>query len=707
MDRKEQEILAVMIAHNEQKCVQMNVNILLNECADIGCEVLVVDNASDDGLKDWLASQHGISYMISDEVEGYGNIWKVISEEFGSYRYFLLLRANYILTPGCAAALKSVLDLEKEAAAAAPVSNGLAGEQKCFGVDSYDEALKFKDTVSGQKIVMTAYLDADIMMIRGSTFGWLDTNTAIPRAVMRGYRRKALEHGYSFAVVKKAVCFAVCGTQDEPYRKFDAELYKYEKIQQLLYAFGDVTYQGIHFYKYLEPDILLAINYHNGLQDTDRNIGSLVWSAADNVVLSNEDDANKTRKMLECLPQRDVLFVTLMLRRMYHGEFIHTAMEPYIQSLEEDRYLDLECVTDLSVEGALNIPTKNRYPVLVTAVPKIFGIPQVQKEELDSFLWKSFVHPLEEAMGCRFHAAVLRACFLKAAFILKERASFMIFFRKVLETVKPRVVIYSHGQNRLLTYMQDISSEMGIPTLEITHGVTAAGVYHKHLMYSDALLVFSSIVAKKSRLLGNGHVVAVGKPGIYEHCKASDKKNLKIVVSFISSLEMEILPYAKNLAKRLDPKKYLVIYKIHGAEMWKKSEMEQAEREYPVLKFAGGSLDIRDVASMSDIVVGIRSSGIFDTLAYTKVKIITVRDRALDYGPAQQRDVLQEVADQGDIVMVENEEGLYREVLNYRRNKAYRKVPNCFWPADAEDRFKKLVDSYVYEAPVSKGIHDV
>lgn len=111
MDRKEQEILAVMIAHNEQKCVQMNVNILLNECADIGCEVLVVDNASDDGLKDWLASQHGISYMISDEVEGYGNIWKVISEEFGSYRYFLLLRANYILTPGCAAALKSVLDL--------------------------------------------------------------------------------------------------------------------------------------------------------------------------------------------------------------------------------------------------------------------------------------------------------------------------------------------------------------------------------------------------------------------------------------------------------------------------------------------------------------------------------------------------------------------------------------------------------------------
>ena len=66
---KEQGILVVIIAHNEFNCVKINLKILMNELKEIDSEVLVIDNCSKDGLKEWLVEQKNISYIVSDEVE--------------------------------------------------------------------------------------------------------------------------------------------------------------------------------------------------------------------------------------------------------------------------------------------------------------------------------------------------------------------------------------------------------------------------------------------------------------------------------------------------------------------------------------------------------------------------------------------------------------------------------------------------------------
>ena len=108
-----------------------------------------------------------------------------------------------------------------------------------------------------------------------------------------------------------------------------------------------------------------------------------------------------------------------------------------------------------------------------------------------------------------------------------------------------------------------------------------------------------------------------------------------------------------------------------------------------------GSLDIRDLVALSDIVVGIRSSGIFDALPFSKVKVIAVQDKANNFSEARPNEIIQEVANNGDIIMVEDEEQLYQEVISYKRNVMYRDKINSFWPADAEERFRKLVDSYL------------
>lgn len=692
MDHDHTGILAVIVAHNECRSVKINVRILLDELAGTGSEIVVVDNYSNDGLQEWLSAQRAISSIICDNMQGYGTILSVVLREFKDHRDLLLLRANCFLTPGSIAVLKETLDAQEEIAAAAPVGNLLAGEQKCSEAATYQEACRYSSQ-QAKSFVKTAYLDADVMLLKRDTALYIRENAQIPLAAMREYRREVLKRGGSFAVVKNAVCFSVCAANEEAYRTFAPEVHKKEQLLRLLYRFGDLTYEGVHLYKYLEPDILNGINEHKKLQNTARNWSIHMWESKQPVISSKQEA--EAAMMLETLPQKEVLFVTLLLRRMYQGRFVHTAMESFIESIGEEKYLDLEFVSDFVAQESFQIPTKNRYAFLIQAVPKIFGIQDTERRGLRDFLWSQLIHPLEQVLQIQFHPDLLRSCFMKALYILKERNGYMQFYRKVLEKVQPKVIIYSHGEDRLLIYLRDAALEAGIPTLEIAHSVTVLGAYHKHLAYADKIVAFSSMVARQSRMSGNTHVLGIGKPGVYEELNIRQKNGLKIVVAFISSLEEELFAYARSLAEKLDKNRYQVIYKMHSAELWTDQEIQEMEKTIGNLKFVGGGLDIRDMASMSDIVVGMHSTGIFDILPYQMVKLIAIKERAEYDTPYSQKVILQEVADRGEIVMVQDEEHLYQEVIQYERGIAYRNASGCFWPADAKEKFQKLVNSYL------------
>lgn len=685
------DIRVVIIAHNELEYVRQNVQILREELKDMPGEIVVVDNHSDDGLSDWLSVQMGISYAVCDrETEGYGKILEMVGKQFGCGRDVLLLRANYFFAPGSISRLAAALHSDERIAAAGPVCSCFAGEQKASCVSSYEEAVKMQETLEDET-VETAYLDMDVMLLKSDTFGAMDINEVIPRAAMRGYMKNILKQGRCFAVAKRAVCFAMGSTNDEPYRISAPEIYKQEKLHQLLYSFGDISYHGVYLYKYLEPEILAGINDRNKFQNTNKNQGVLRWNT-DDVLLSSNEEAEQTIKLLQCLPKKDVLFVTLELRREYHGIYAHTAMETFISCLDEARYLDLEYV--VPEDEVVDIPTRNRYPVRKATIPKIYGLKEVDRQELFAFITSNIIRPLEDVLDFRFSDAFLERYLFKAVYTLKQRDAFMQFYRQVIMYVQPKVIIYSHGQDIMLTYLRDTALELGIPTLEVDHGVGTVGTYHKNLVYADDLIVYSGIVSEKCRELGNDRVLGIGKPGVYDHVPSPEYRYPVTVISFISGLENEIFTYARNLAERLDKRKYLVVYKAHSSENWSEEEMRHAE-ETGNLQIMIGGLDIREVIELSDIVVGVRSSGIFDALPYSMVKVIAVRDKAENFSEARPNEILQEVVDRGDILMVEDEEELYQEVLGYKRGVMYRNRINSFWPKDAAEKFRALVDSYL------------
>ncbi len=119
--------------------------------------------------------------MIADEgLEGYGKILGIVNEQFADGRDLLLVRANYFLTPGSVACMQAALHDSEDIAAVGPVGNTLPGEQKCFSGNTYEEAALFAD---GQPAgaARTAYLDMDVMMLKGSARGSLDVGAPFCR----------------------------------------------------------------------------------------------------------------------------------------------------------------------------------------------------------------------------------------------------------------------------------------------------------------------------------------------------------------------------------------------------------------------------------------------------------------------------------------------------------------------------------------------
>ena len=694
MCHNKKSILVVIVAHNEMEYVKLNVQVLLSELNDMDGEIVIVDNCSNDGLQEWLLQQKNVSYIICDEkAEEYGYLLRTVIEQFGSERDVLLCSANYVFVSGSIAYMQSALYSQSNIAAVGPVSNGLPGEQKYLFGNTSAEILNYRNCIT-EDLIETAYLDTDVMLLKRNTLEALETEHAVPQAVMRGYMKNILRQGAYLAVARKAICFTLGSCSDELYRVFHPYLYQHEKIHQLLYRFGDIAYKGIYLYKYLKPEILMGMNQRNRFQNLEKNSAFRMWNS-DDIYLSTETQAEHTLKVIENLPQKQILFVTLPIRRLYQGQFIHTAIESFISSIDENNYLDLEYIASFNEEYELNIPTKNRYPIIKPSIPKIYGIENVEKQELLEFIYLNYIQPIERILGFKFDENILVHCLMKASNLLRERTAYMKFYRKVIEQVKPKVIIYSHGQDPMLTYLRDTALEMGIPTLEIAHGVELEDTYHKQLVYADDIVAYSGIIAKKSKEQGNNRVFGLGKPGVYDHILKPEYKYPTIVISFISSAENEILQYAKNLARRLNKEKYWVVYKCHGVETWTEEEQKQIEKEVGNLQFIEGACDIREIAEASDIVVGIRSSGIFDVMPYSMVKIIAIKDIADNFDEANPNTILQQVADSGDIVMVDDEEQLYQEVMSYRRNMMYRNNINNFWPVDAGEQFRKLVESYL------------
>src|SRR5574344_416662 len=464
-----------------------------------------------------------------------------------------------------------------------------------------------------------------------------------------------------------------------------------KRNRAMLIQTGNVTYKGMEIYKLVEPEILAAINENNHLQDLNRNVLVHTFNN-DKIPVTPEEMNQQTREFIEQLPEKDVLFFTLPLRRLYKGYLRHTAMEDFIGAIPDDQYIDIELMFQ-SEDYNSPVITKNRQIVNILTVSTIYEMNTIDNDEMLQVFIKEIIAPIENVINRKLNKDIVLQCYFKLCIVLRQHKSFITFYKKIIEKVKPKVIIYSHGQDAYLSMLRDAAREMKIPTLEVDHGVSTIQKYHSGLMYSDYFLLYSKINERVCERSGNNHVIGVGKPYVYDNvaCNHLDK----IIIAFISSIECEIFDYAKNLAKKLNPSKYLVVYKTHSAEVWSEEEKKQEEKETPNLMFMDGFVDINDLYENVDVVVAMRTSGLFDALPYQNIKIIVAPDPAVKNSVWTLDELIEDVGKCGDFVMTRTEEELFNEVVSYKRGEIYRDKPNCCFQMDPEQRFRDITNYFM------------
>lgn len=474
--------------------------------------------------------------------------------------------------------------------------------------------------------------------------------------------------------------------------RFKVEMGNVEKLQQLIERFAECPYNDTYLWKYLEYELTSGLISDYQEQEKNTAIHGGVGDG-DTFPAPVQEDIDKTAEFLEGLRQKEILFAMLPLRRIYKGRLEHTAMDAYVRTLDEDRYVVIE--PDLGGQGDEVILTRNRKRFSPLGVIGRYGLTRVDRNEIVDFLVNTYVYPLEQAFGVKMPKQMVLGSIFKASMILQERKAYLAFFREVLDRVRPSVVCYSHGPDSTLCFLREAAQEEGIPTVEIAHGAMSLNmVYPKTLAYSDYYLIHSDLSAVPMLEAGWKNLYTIGKPDVYKEVHQGLKEGMPVVVSFISSMEKDFFLKALHLAKRLDKQKYLVVYKAHAAEKWEEKEVDKVLEENENCQFLDGTVDIRELFELSDIVVGVRSSGILDALPYNKIKIITLKD-------SNEKDLLvgnlsffQKLEDFGDIIKVENEEQLYQEVIRYKRGEQFREPVNHYWPTDANERFVEFMDKF-------------
>ena len=88
----------IFIVHNQFELMKNGLDMLRVWAGINQDDVVIVDNASEDGLQQWLYEQKNLNYIVCEnEMEGYAVILNTVIREFQITGDILVLSPNFIV----------------------------------------------------------------------------------------------------------------------------------------------------------------------------------------------------------------------------------------------------------------------------------------------------------------------------------------------------------------------------------------------------------------------------------------------------------------------------------------------------------------------------------------------------------------------------------------------------------------------------------
>lgn len=206
----EEMLRTVIIAHNQMEEVKRTIKILKVFSSLREEQMIVVDNASEDGLREWLGEQDRIDYIIcEDEPASYAEILNEVLRQFIGNEDLLVLSPDLVPLPQCIDRLYAALKDDKQVGAVCPRIISYDAEEG----SSFESAVAYAAEHAEEKhkreimgLSHTAVLIRNEMLSKLNGF---DESLLLPDSMMVDFSLRGMEDKYRFFEAQNAFFYKV------------------------------------------------------------------------------------------------------------------------------------------------------------------------------------------------------------------------------------------------------------------------------------------------------------------------------------------------------------------------------------------------------------------------------------------------------------------------------------------------------------------
>lgn len=199
----------------------------------------------------------------------------------------------------------------------------------------------------------------------------------------------------------------------------------------------------------------------------------------------------------------------------------------------------------------------------------------------------------------------------------------------IIKKIDPKVIVEIGGYGRNNLIVNEVSNELGIPTVELQHGIIGSGhiaynykIDRRYCNLPKYLCVFSQYWKDTCNFpIGINNIIVTGFPYFEtERNKHSKIKNSTIVNILLLSQPVcstELINYCLELLKILPADCYHIHYKLHPLEYNHKLDIVEKFKEFNnITIYAGDSLSLYDLFALCTIQIGAFSTSIYEGLGF-------------------------------------------------------------------------------------------
>ncbi len=216
----------IFIVHNQFELMKNGLDMLRVWAGINQDDVVIVDNASEDGLQQWLYEQKNLNYIVCEnEMEGYAVILNTVIREFQITGDILVLSPNFIVLPNTIEQMQRVLYSQERvgAVSAATIPYGSEHGKEYLTAVDYAQNTPVGSSVSIGKLG----LEPGAVMIKSTMreeVGEFDLRLILPQSCMMDFMFRGIIKGYQLLECQEVFLFQSGVSGIEYLQKFGDEV---------------------------------------------------------------------------------------------------------------------------------------------------------------------------------------------------------------------------------------------------------------------------------------------------------------------------------------------------------------------------------------------------------------------------------------------------------------------------------------------------